>query len=319
MNTLMISSCVSDGGLYRYALLPDGTLYPCGMIPADKPMYAIFQNGVLYVLEREADSVSHISGLRTFAVSADGTISEMNKRQSTLGVCAAHLCLKDGVVYVANYLSGSVVRMPDKAVQHRGSSVHAARQEAPHPHFITAAPDGFLLATDLGTDRIYTYDAELRLIAETLLPPGSGPRHLVFSADGKTVFCANELSSTVCMYRYEGGKLTFLDEKPTLPDGCAEENTAAAIRYRDGHVYVSNRGHDSIACLKVERDHLVLKRFLLCFGKGPRDFDIINNHVVCANEGSNSVTVVEIESGKLLSKTELPRPLCVTALGEGNP
>ena len=315
MNTLYISSYVRDGGLYRFELTEDGALRPCGVIPADRPMYAIWQDEILYVLEREPDAGTHESALRRFAVRPDGAYRELGTRQSTQGVCAPHLCVRDGVVYAVNYLSGSVCRIPDIVAQHRGRSVHPTRQEAPHPHFITEAPDGGLLVTDLGLDRIIAYDAELNRIAETALRPGSGPRHLAFSPDGKTVFCANELSSTVCMYRYDGaGRITLLYEQPTLPEDFAGESTAAAIRVDGERVYVSNRGHDSIACLRAEGDALIPEGFLPCQGTGPRDFDIVGDKIVCTNETSDSVTVLDKQTGKLLSALCLPRPLCVTVL-----
>ena len=317
MDTLYISSCVKDGGLYRFELTADGMLRPCGVIPADMPMYAIWQDQTLYVLEREPDGNAHESALRRFAVASDGSFRELGGRQSTRGVCAPHLCVKDGVVYAVNYLSGSIVRIPDGFVQRSGHSVHPARQEAPHPHFITEAPDGLLLVTDLGTDSIAAYDAALTPVRETALRPGSGPRHLIFSGDGGTVFCANELSSTVCMYRYDGGgRLTLLDEQPTVPSDFSGENTAAAIRFREGRVYVSNRGHDSIACLRVQGDRLVPERFLSCYGQGPRDAQLMGRFAVCANEAGDSVTVVELEGGRLVCSVALPRPLCVTAAGE---
>ena len=59
MDTLYISSCVKDGGLYRFELTADGMLRPCGVIPADMPMYAIWQDQTLYVLEREPDGNAH--------------------------------------------------------------------------------------------------------------------------------------------------------------------------------------------------------------------------------------------------------------------
>ena len=222
MNTLYISSCVRDGGLYRCELMEDGALRLRGVIPADRPMYAVWRDGILYVLEREPDGNSHESALRRFAVCPDGAYRELGTRQSTQGVCAPHLCVKGGAVYAVNYLSGSVCRIPDIVARHRGSSVHPTRQEASHPHFITEAPDGVLLVTDLGLDRIIAYDEALNRIAETALCPGSGPRHLAFTPDGKNVFCANELSSTVCMYRYDGaGRMTLLDERSTLPENYA--------------------------------------------------------------------------------------------------
>lgn len=315
MNTLYISSCVRDGGLYRCELTEDGALRSCGVIPADRPMYAIWQDGILYVLEREPDAETHESALRRFAVRPDGAYRELDFRQSTRGVCAPHLCVKDGAVYAVNYLSGSVCRIPDIVAQHQGSSVHPTRQEAPHSHFIMEAPDGVLLVTDLGLDRIVAYDAELNRIAETALRPGSGPRHLAFSSDGKTVFCVSELSSTVCMYRYDGaGRMTLLDEQSTLPKDYAGESTAAAIRVDGERVYISNRGHDSISCLRAEEDALVSERFLPCHGTGPRDFDIVGDKIVCTNETSDSVTVLDKQTGKLLSALCLPRPLCVTVL-----
>ena len=315
MNTLYISSCVRDGGLYRFELTEDGALRPCGVIPADRPMYAIWQDEILYVLEREPDADTHESALRRFAVGPDGAYRELGFRQSTRGVCAPHLCVKDGAVYAVNYLSGSVCRIPDIVVQHEGRSVHPTRQEAPHPHFITEAPDGVLLVTDLGLDCIVAYDAALNRIAETALRPGSGPRHLAFSPDGKTVFCANELSSTVCMVRYDGaGRMTLLDEQSALPKDYAGESTAAAIRVDGKRIYVSNRGHDSIACLRAEGEALIPEGFLPCRGTGPRDFDIVGDKIVCTNETGDSVTVLDKRTGRLLSELRLPRPLCVTVL-----
>lgn len=172
-----------------------------------------------------------------------------------------------------------------------------------------------LLVTDLGLDRIVAYDAELNRIDETALRPGSGPRHLAFSTDGETVFCVNELSSTVCMYRYDGaGRMTLLDEQSALPKDYSRVSTAAAIRVDGERVYVSNRVHDSIACLRAEGDALIPVGFLSCHGTGPRNFDIVGDKIVCTNETSDLVTVLDKQTGKLLSALCLPRPLCVTVL-----
>ena len=92
------------------------------------------------------------------------------------------------------------------------------------------------------------------------------------------------------------------------------ENTAAAIRVDGEQVYVSNRGHDSVARLHIEKGNMIPEDFLPCHGTGPRDFDIIGNKIVCANETSDSVTVLDKRTGRLLSELRLPRPLCVTAL-----
>ena len=117
------------------------------------------------------------------------------------------------------------------------------------------------------------------------------------------------------MYRYDGaGRMTLLDEQSALPKGYAGVSTAAAIRVDGKRIYVSNRGHDSIACLRAEGDALIPEGFLPCRGTGPRDFDIVGDKIVCTNETSDSVTVLDRQTGKLLSSLGLPRPLCVTVL-----
>ena len=37
---------------------------------------------------------------------------------------------------------------------------------------------------------------------------GFGPRHFVFSPDGKTAYLLNELTAQIIVYNYENGKLT---------------------------------------------------------------------------------------------------------------
>ena len=59
---------------------------------------------------------------------------------------------------------------------------------------------------------------------------------------------------------------------------------------------------------------MIPEDFLPCHSTGPRDFDIIGNKIVCANETSDSVTGLDKRTGRLLSELRLPRPLCVTAL-----
>lgn len=70
----------------------------------------------------------------------------------------------------------------------------------------------------------------------------------------------------------------------------------------------------SIACLRAEGDALIPEGFLPCQGMGPRDFDIVGDKIVCTNETSDTMMVLDKQTGKLLSALCLPKLLRVTVL-----
>lgn len=311
MKQVLISSCEPEGGIFCYDLQSNGTLRLLQKLSADQPMYAIFAENRLCALERQPDSQKTTSTLRIWRWQR-GAFIETGTRLSTGGAVAPHLCMLDGVIYAVNYLSGSIIKFPDRMVFHYGKGADPIRQSEPHPHSITPAPDGHLVVADLGTDKIYIYDKNLQLKDAMETNPGSGPRHIVFSTNGSRMFCVNELSSTVAMYSYESGQIRWMDEISMHTQKGSVKNLAAAIKFYRGKVYASNRGYDSIACVCVEQDHLKMERWMDCHGRGPRDFAILDSRVICANENSNTVTVLDLYTGRLLSVCNLPKPVCVT-------
>ena len=99
-----------------------------------------------------------------------------------------------------------------------------------------------------------------------------------------------------------------------LPEGYDGESTIAAIRIKDGYVYVSNRGHDSISVMQITGDSLRLEATVPCGGKSPRDFDIFGNLLICTNETSGNVTFFEIENAiptRLEAELRIASALCV--------
>lgn len=311
--TIYLLSCVKDGGIYRCILSPEGKLRIVDKATLDRPMYAVIRENRLYVILRAPFPDSKESGIIIFDI-RDGKLTNPSKLLSTKGQVACHLCVEDDGIYVANYTSGSVIKMPDTLVAHQGRSVNENRQSSAHAHYINATPDGkYICAVDLGMDKILVYDKDLHPVSTVAAKPGNGPRHLAFSDDGKYAYCANELSSTVTVLSYCDGKLEVLREYSTLPDGFAEENTTAAIRYQEGYVYISNRGHDSIACFLAEGEKLTLTDIVSCAGASPRDFHILGEFLICANEASDNVAVFKIQGGTLqqVDQLPLPAPLCV--------
>ena len=316
---LYFAACDPKGGIYHY-VMENGELQFMEKTDCDRPMYLDVQKNSMQVILRApypGNEPWGTSGLVEFPVNADGSLGVPGEMQSTLGAVACHLCRYEDKMYVANYISGSVFSSESKVKEHKGAGPHPTRQDAPHLHYVQPSPDKkCLFAVDLGTDSVYSYDAELNLLSTAHVPEGCGARHLAYSEDGKYVFCANELDSSVSVFAYEDTKLTLLQTVSVLEKE-NPDSTAAAIRVRGNYVYVSNRGADSVSCLEWDGKELVLKSETPCGGNSPRDFLFVDDYVFCTNEKSNTVTVLKAE-GSALSLTdqvlEMPGPLCVVML-----
>lgn len=312
-----IASCTSDGGIYHY-LCKDGKLQFREKTHADRPMYLTVAEDRLYAVLRKPFGDSENSGVCNWKIGRDGSLSELSEVVSTGGHVACHLTVAQNRIYAANYLSGSVVMLPEGVVRHHeGKGPHPARQEAAHTHFVGMTPDGrYLLAVDLGADMIFVYDPDLTLRHQIPMPAGHGCRHLAWSEDGKYAFCVNELASTVSTLRYEQGMFTLLDTVSALPENCRVENTAAAIRVDGENIYVSNRGCDNLAVFTHREGKLSQPVFVDSEGIGPRDFYVHGGYLFCANQSSDCVSVFACNGGKLQSENmhlQIPTPLCVVA------
>ena len=293
----------------------DGSLSFQDKVTVSQPLYLAISGQTIYAVLRQPFQDCADSGVVSFDIAQDGSLKNMGEIRSTLGKEGCHLCISNGMVYVTNYLSGSVTQIPSRLICHHGSSIHPIRQTMPHPHFITPTPDGeYLCVADLGMDKLLVYNHTLTLCSEVSVPAGSGARHMTFSQNGKLAYCVNELSSTVSVFEYQSGTLRLLNTYSALPEYFHGESTAAAIRLSENRLYVSNRGDDSITCFQIDQDSLTQKSITKCGGKSPRDFNIIENILLCANEADNCVTQFRITEEGLLStgtKLNLRHPLCI--------
>jgi 6-phosphogluconolactonase len=276
--------------------------------------------GVLYaVAEGEKGAVS------AFAVDASGHLRHLGT-QPTEGAEPCHLSVHPGGTHLltANYGSGSVAvhpLLPDGGIgaishleQHEGSGPDPDRQAGPHAHMATADPSGAVLSVDLGTDsviasRLDPATGRLTTLATSELPPGSGPRHLVFHPTAPYAYVANELSGTVivCSYVEPSGALALVAEYDAVPadaaGGTGARNYPGEILISaDGrHLYVSNRGDESITLFTVARDGARLEPAgrWSCGGSWPRDLALSpdGGFLFCANQRSGSVTVFRVDQG----------------------
>ncbi|WP_308012191.1 lactonase family protein [Actinacidiphila acidipaludis] len=229
---------------------------------ADPSFLAARGSDVLYAVDENQDQVT--------AVAVAGGAPRVLNSGGTGGSGPCHLTVHaaGGHLLTANYGSGSVAvhrlaadgslgRRTD-LVRHTGSGPDPDRQSGPHTHMVlNDRTGGFVLAVDLGTDTVYTYrlatgTGKLTGVSTAQVTAGSGPRHAAFHPSGRHLYVANELgnSLTVCGYDPDSGRVTHGTSLPTVPGGggSAPNYPAEVVVSADGaFVYVSNRGHDSVA------------------------------------------------------------------------
>jgi len=278
-----------------------------------------------------------------FAIQQDtGSLSLLNQ-VSSHDEGPAHITLDrtDKYALVSNYTLGSVAVFPvlkdgrlgeaTSFVQHKGSSVNPERQKGPHAHAIALSPDNrFAVVADLGLDQLLVYDFD---VAKGILgakpqivraAPGAGPRHLVFSPNGRFLYVINELLSTVVTYSYNAatGTLHELQTISTLPKGFSGQSAAAEIEIDPSgkFLFASNRGNDSVAVFAIDSDAGTLTHVETdpTGGKTPRNFaiDPTGSWLLAANQDSDEVLVFRIDrkTGHLTPTGEtlrVPSPVCL--------
>ena len=115
------------------------------------------------------------------------------------------------------------------------------------------------------------------------------------------LYVNNELDSTVTVYRWDDGQTQELEVVGTLPSGWSGKNTTAEIGVApDGRfLYVSNRGHDSIAIFAVaDSGRLALAGHVPTGGKRPRFFtlDPAGAFLYVANQESDNIVAFAVDT-----------------------
>lgn len=272
----------------------------------------------LYTANRQGIGSDTISGsVSAYGIDPDlGQLSPLNEF-SSFGISPCHIYADGRYLYLSHYAGGSISVLSVgedgqidhliDTVQHHGNGPNAARQEAAHLHSIQPVPHTpYFLAADLGTDQLTFYEVGSDTVTPAPLPAirteaGAGPRHFTFSPDGRLLYVAEELTSNVSVYEIDADRqqTRFLQRISTLPEDFREQNTVADIHLSpDGRfLYVSNRGHESLAIFAVgpEDDQLSFKAHQEVFGKTPRNFmiDPRGTFLLVANEATDEIVLFE--------------------------
>ena len=267
-----------------------------------------------------------------------GKLTFLNKSDA-LGADPCHLINDDKNVIAANYSGGSIVVFKKKTdgsitqvqqlLQHEGKGINEARQEKAHVHMVCFSPDKkYVLSNDLGTDKVFIYNYnpdsknEILTLKQTVdVKAGSGPRHLVFSKDGKFVYLVQELDATLTTFSYDkSGSLKIIAETSILAKDFKGGTSAAAIKISaDGKfLYVTDRADvNAISTYKILKNGSIeLVEQVSTLGKGPRDFaiDPSGNYLLVGHQYTNNIIIFKRDkvTGKLTNtgkKIELCSPV----------
>lgn len=274
----------------------------------------------------------------SFAISpGSGVLSPLNRIDS-LGDEPTHASLSDDghYLFVANYAvqptpGGSLSVLPVAAdgrllpvvqqERHPPSYVNPERQAGSHVHAAVLSPDGrYVFACDLGADKVFVYrydrtDPEHPLSpaspASVSLPPGSGPRHLVFAANGRQAYLTLEMSAEVVVFDARDGSLVERQRLPLSDTQDPASKAAGALHLSpDGRfLYVSNRGTANelrVFAIDPAKGTLTPLQRRSVEGDHPREFtlDPSGDYVLVANQKSNEIVVIQRDRHTgLLGKT----------------
>jgi 6-phosphogluconolactonase len=264
--------------------------------------------------------------------------------QPSLGGEPCHLsCDPTGHwLLVANHEHGSVVVLPIDADgrlgpvsdfrQHEGSGP-GPTQAGPHAHFVTFDPSGRrVLVADKGIDKmmIYQLDADTGKLVPNEPPfaslhAGAAPRHLAFHPRGHYAYVNGEADMTITAFSYDDqqGGLDELQVLSTLPAGATRDGCSTAqimVEPAGRFVYVSNRGHDSIAIFSIDQasGRLTAAGHAPTQGRTPRNFTIdpTGTFLYAANQNSDTIVHFRIDhqSGQLIPTgdvTPVGAPVCI--------
>jgi len=345
---LLIGTYTNTGkseGIYVYSFDPaNGNLSYKNKVVTDNPSFLTVSPDKKFVY-----AVNELNGGKgsASAFAYDGKTGGLKflNKELTAGddPCNIIVDKENKHVIVANYSGGNLtvfgitteglLTSKKQLIAHEGNGPDKSRQEKPHVHSATLAPDEkFLLVQDLGIDRIkvYGYDGSntnapvsLTNVGEAKASPGSGPRLVTFSQDGRYVYLIQEMKSAVTVYTYEHGVLKPIQEITMLPQAFKGDVGAADIHISpDGKfLYASNRGDANdiaIYAINANDGKLSHVKNQSVEGKGPRSFALApgGKYVLVANQYTNDVLVFErnAQTGLLKNtgkKITVGAPVCL--------
>ena len=266
------------------------------------------------------------------------TVSKENSKEEPkqAGADPCHIVTDGNYVITANYTGGDISVFPlDAEGKLKAETQHIAfvgktPKRVAHIHCIIPTPDKkYILATDLGNDRVYRfrYNKKARKNAEALtaqrvayeVSDGQGPRHLTFSKDGRFAYLIGELGGECVVLGYRKGKLKEV-QRLMADEGGGRGSADIHISPDGRFLYTSHRlKKDGIAILAIDPEKGTLTKVgYQLTGIHPRNFAITPNGkfllVACRDDNKIQVFRRDEVTGKLTDTSlniSVDKPTCV--------
>ena len=305
-------------GIYVYRFnANDGTAKFISKIETENPSYLTISNNKKIVYAVKENGNTKPSEASAFAFDKMGNLTLLNNQKvNGESPCYITVDKKNNWIFTANYTSGNISCLPinkdgslgevKQVIQHFGRSVIKDRQSKAHAHSVVLTPNNkFLVATDLGTDKIsfYPFSANQKqnpltidTINDIICEAGSGPRHLAFSKNNKVMYAINELNGTIAVYKYQNVTKQLIQKISTDTSNKLDKGSADIHLSNDGKfLYASNRGsYNNIAIYSIDNlGKLTFIGLQSTLGKTPRNFviDPTDNFLLVANQNSDNIIV----------------------------
>ncbi len=294
--------------------------------PSGRTLFAVSE-----VMEDEGPA------LHSFSVGEDGALTPLSK-VSVQGGLPCHLSLNSAgdLVATATYMGGTLEVFPvskdgklgerSHLFQHTGTGPNPKRQERAHMHCALFTPEGNEIdAADLGTDSLLRFRVDpngksLQVIDRFHTAPGSGPRHLARTKDGRVGLLVSELDETVRLLHRVENAWREIALAPAFPGSAPGEGFCAAVRLSpdERFAYVSGRRQNAIAVFEIGEHRLRRLGDFPSHGMIPRDFtvDPTGKFFLIANQKSNEFFVLDRDpqtglAGAIRTRVETGSPVCI--------
>lgn len=312
-------------GLYQLQVNADGTLTPVKVLQMKSPSWVVKSKDGRFAYTTNEENEGAVTALSV----QNGKVEVLNTVNSHGGhPTHASISLDGKFLFVSNYSAfdkgrGGVAVLPILPNGHLGEMVQnivfaegsghvKGRQDSGHAHSTTFSPDGkYLYASDLGNDKVYAFrynpskpqPLEADKSRDVSFKHGSGPRHMVFSPNGKQAYITAEMRSEIVTFNVQDGHLKKVAElKLVHEDKTPEFKSASGIILSPNGKYViaANRGADNkLLVFKIQQNGLIGQpQVYKANGIEPRafSFDESGKYLYVTNVYSNNISLFRFDT-----------------------
>lgn len=312
-------------GLYQLQVNADGTLTPVKVLQMKSPSWVVKSKDGRFAYTTNEENEGAVTALSV----QNGKVEVLNTVNSHGGhPTHASISLDGKFLFVSNYSAfdkgrGGVAVLPILPNGHLGEMVQnivfaegsghvKGRQDSGHAHSTTFSPDGkYLYASDLGNDKVYAFrynpskpqPLEADKSRDVSFKHGSGPRHMVFSPNGKQAYITAEMRSEIVTFNVQDGHLKKVAElKLVHEDKTPEFKSASGIILSPNGKYViaANRGADNkLLVFKIQQNGpLGQPQVYKANGIEPRafSFDESGKYLYVTNVYSNNISLFRFDT-----------------------